>query len=141
MKLNIVLVMILFVFGVKGYTQESKSKTSNGSVEKTDRKMPQFPGGDKAFYTYLDENIELPEGFNKKKYLKKHKNQYVPVSVGFTIDVDGSIINVKVIDGEDELLDKKAKEIVENMPKWSPGSLNGNPIKVEYAIPVRFNLM
>ena len=73
--------------------------------------------------------------------MKKNKNIYVPVSVGFTVDVDGSIINVKVIDGEDELLDKKAVEIVQNMPKWEPGTQDGTPIKVQYAIPVRFNLM
>ena len=103
--------------------------------------MPQFPGGDNAFYDYLDENVTLPEGFDKEKFLKEHKNQYVPISVGFTIDVDGSIIDAKVIDGEDELLDQKALEIVKNMPKWDPGYLNGKPIKVQYAIPVRFNII
>ncbi len=132
---------MLFVFGVKGYAQKSKSKTPVETEVKVNQKMPQFPGGEKAFYAYLDENVVLPEGFNKKQYLKKHKNQYVPISVGFTIDVDGSIINVKVIDGENEALDKKAKEIVQNMPKWEPGYQDGNPIKVQYAIPVRFNLM
>ncbi len=108
--------------------------------EKT--KMPHFPGGDDAFYNYLDENVDLPEGFNSKQYLKKHKNQFVPVSVGFTIDVDGSITNVKVIDGEHEALDKKAVEIVESMPKWVPGKTeDGKPIKVDFAIPIRFNLL
>lgn len=141
MKLNIILIMVLLVFSVKGYTQKPKSETPVKSEKKLSEKMPQFPGGEDAFYTYLDNNVELPEGFNKKQFIKKYKNQFVPVSVGFTIDVDGSIINVQVIEGADKLLDKKAKEIVENMPKWNPGYQNGKKIKVQYAIPVRFNLM
>ena len=105
-------------------------------------KMPHFPGGDDAFYAYLDTNVELPDGFNKKAFKKKYKNQFVPISVGFTVDVDGSITNVKVIDGENEELDKKAIEIVQSMPKWMPGkSEDGKPIKVDFAIPIRFNLL
>ena len=141
MKLNIILATVLLVFSVKGYTQNSKNETTAKSEEKVDQKLPQFPGGDNAFYAYLEKNVKLPEGFDKKQYLKKNKNKYVPISVGFTIDVDGSITNVKVIDKTDALLDKKAKEIVQNMPKWEPGYQNGTPIKVQYAIPVRFNLM
>ena len=141
MKVNIILVMLLLVFSVKGYTQKSKSKTAVKNDENIDQKLPQFPGGDDAFYAYLDKHVKLPEGFNKKEYLKKNKNKYVPISVGFTIDVDGSIIDVMVADKTDDLLDKKAKEIVKNMPKWNPGYQDGTPIKVQYAIPVRFNLM
>lgn len=141
MKLNIIVAILLLVLGVKGYTQNSKSKVIASSEENIDQKLPQFPGGDDAFYSYLDKNVKLPEGFDKKEYLKKNKNIYVPISVGFTIDVDGSIVDVKVIDKTNKLLDQKAKEIVENMPKWEPGYQDGSPIKVQYAIPVRFNLM
>ena len=137
----ILIAMVLLVFSVKGYAQKSKKNTPVKTEEKGEEKMPQFPGGNDAFYNYLDKNVSLPEDFDKKKYLKENKNQFVPVSVGFTIDVDGSITNVKVIDGADPKLDNKAKEIVKNMPKWDPGYQNGSPIKVEYAIPVRFNLM
>ena len=137
----VVLVLVLIVFSVKGYTQKTKSETPVKNEKKSTEKMPQFPGGNDAFYDYLDKHVLLPEGFDKKKYLRANKNQLVPISVVFTIDVDGSITNVKVIDGENEELSKKAKEIVENMPKWDPGYQNGSPIKVEYAIPVRFNLM
>lgn len=140
-SLNILLVLLLFVFCNSSYAQNSKSKTTTETEEKVEQKMPQFPGGNTAFYDYLDKNVKLPEGFDAKKYLKEHHNQFVPISVGFTIDVDGTITNVKVIDGEDPALDKKAMEIVENMPKWVPGSQNGKPVKVQYAIPVRFNLM
>ena len=141
MKLKILLVIMLFVFGGKGYAQKTYNKSVDGKSKKVNKKMPKFPGGNSSFYDYLDKNVVLPEGFDNKKYKKEHHNQFVPISVGFTVDVDGSIINVKLVDGEDELLDKKAMEIVKNMPKWDPGSIDGTPVKVEYVIPVRFNLM
>lgn len=103
--------------------------------------MPKFPGGDNAFYDYLDEKVVVPSEFDKVKYLEEERNQYVPILVGFAIEKDGSISNVRVIDGAHEILDKKAKEIVEQMPKWEPGNIDGTPIQVQYAIPIRFNLM
>lgn len=134
------LVLLLVIFSLPSIAQQT---ADNAAKEKMTikQKMPQFPGGDNAFYTYLDNNVMLPSDFDKEAFLKAHKNQFVPINVGFTIDVDGSIINVKVINGEDEVLDKKAKEIVEKMPKWEPGYEGDKPIKVQYAIPIRFNLM
>ncbi len=116
-------------------------KTAATELEELEQVIPSFSGGDNAFYDYLEENVVLPSGFDKVKYLEENKNQFVPVSVGFTVDVDGSIINVNVIESVDDLLDKKAKEIVAKMPKWTPGTQNGKPIKVQFAIPVRFNLL
>jgi TonB family protein len=139
--MKLVLVILLINVGVAGFSQKSANPYDKEVEEVVQEKMPQFPGGNNAFYDYLDENVLLPEGFNAEGFMKEHGNQFVPVSVAFTIDVDGSIVNVKVIDGEDELLDEKAKQIVENMPKWDPGYRNGRPVKVQYAIPVRFNLM
>ena len=136
-----VALILLITIATLGYSQKPSALETEINKEEVKEKMPQFPGGDNAFYDYLDENVLLPEGFDAKAFMSEHGNQYVPVSVAFTIDVDGSITNVKVIDGEDELLDQKAKQIVENMPKWDPGYKNGSPVKVQYAIPVRFNLI
>ena len=140
MKLKLIIVMLLATLFFKGVSQNPTPNINYEQTEKIDQKMPQFPGGDNAFYDYLDENVKLPEGFDAETYMKENGNQFVPISVAFTIDVDGSIMNVKVIVGEDELLDEKAKQIVKNMPKWNPGYRGGIPVKVQYAIPVRFNL-
>lgn len=139
MKKQLILIMLLVGIVLPTVAQNLANNTA--AKKEVKQKMPQFPGGDNAFYAYLDNNIKLPEGFDKAAFLKKNNNQFVPINVAFTIDVDGSIVNVKVIDGEDELLDKKAKEIVEKMPKWEPGYQGDKPVKVQYAIPIRFNLM
>ena len=134
-KLLFVLTLIFFTVATKAQKQ---SENKEGIV--INEKMPHFPGGDKAFYNYLDKNVKTPETFDKETYLKEHGNQYVPVAVIFTIDTDGSIINVKVKEKVNEQLDEKAIQIVKNMPKWEPGYQNGKSVKVQYAIPIRFNL-
>lgn len=137
MKYSAFILILIFCFSLKA--QKSTKKYKQTTV--VNKQLPYFKGGENAFYSYLDENVKIPTGFDKQAYLKKNGNQYVPISVYFTVDVDGSIINVKVVDSVDELLDQKAIEIVENMPKWEPGTQDGKAIKVQYAIPVRFNLM
>ena len=141
MRLKFTLAILLFSFSFLSFSQKPSHIVKEENKTTVKEKMPQFPGGNNAFYDYLDENVLLPEGFDAKAFMERNGNQYVPVSVAFTIDIDGSITNVKVIDGEDEMLDEKAKQIVENMPKWDPGYRDGSPVKVQYAIPVRFNLM
>lgn len=136
----LILVVTLFFACAEGHAQKIQKVDSIIKEEKTLESVPEFHGGDEAFFRYLEKNVVLPEGFDNVKYLKENGNEYVPISVGFKIDVDGSIIDVKVLEKVNEALDKKAIEIVEKMPKWKPGIIAGKPVKVEYSIPVRFNL-
>ena len=102
--------------------------------------IPQFKGGDNAFFEYLEREVKLPENFDGELYLKKNGNQYVSVTVYFTVGVDGSIKDVNVPDYVDKQLDEKAISIVKNMPKWEPGIHNGKLTEVQYAIPIRVSL-
>ena len=133
-------IVLLFVLLGISFLTKAQQQVENKDTIYISEKMPQFPGGDDAFYTYLDKNVHLPDGFDAAAYLVENGNQFVPISVAFTINVDGSIINAHVIEKVNEMLDNKAVEIIKNMPKWEPGFKNGKSIKVQYAIPVRFNL-
>ena len=48
--------------------------------------------------------------------------------------------NATVVTPVDPDLDNEAVRVVGNMPKWTPGTLNGAPVRVKYSIPVRFSL-
>ena len=133
------LIVILLVFScVLVKAQQNQSQKATTEVKE---QMPHFKGGDNAFFDYLDKHVKTPENFDKEAFMKKNGNQFVPVSVYFTVGVDGTITDVNVLEHVDDQLDEKAIEIVKNMPKWEPGTQNGKPVKVQYAIPVRFNLM
>ena len=58
----------------------------------------------------------------------------------FVVDKDGSITDVKVVRSLDPMLDKEAVRLVKSMPKWTPGKLNGSPVRVKYILPISFRL-
>ena len=56
----------------------------------------------------------------------------------FVVEKDGSITNAKVVKAIDPLLDAEALRIIHEMPKWNPGRINGQPVRVKYELPVIF---
>ncbi len=97
---------------------------------KTSTVMPEFYGGMDALTAYLTK--EITPDIAKKKGLKGR------VVVNFVVEKDGSITGVKVNNSVHPDLDKEAIRVVRGMPKWLPGSIDGLPVKVEYAIPITF---
>ena len=53
---------------------------------------------------------------------------------------DGSISNVKVERGISVDLDREAKRVVRNMPKWIPGESAGRAVRARCRLPINFQL-
>jgi len=96
-------------------------------------KKPTFPGGEAALYKYLAENTKYPEP-------AKENGITGTVWVQFIIDKSGKVTNVKVVRSVDPYLDKEAMRVVKSMPKWSPASQRGKPVRVIFQVPIRFEL-
>ena len=58
----------------------------------------------------------------------------------FVIEPDGSISNVKVVRSVYPSLDREAVRVIKSMPKWDPGTLDGEPIRSKYTLPIKFQL-
>ena len=95
--------------------------------------MPEFPGGELALRKYIAENVRYPE-------MAKENDIQGTVYVRFVVDTDGSVKNVEVIRGVDQLLDKEAIRVVQSLPKWKPGKQRGKAVRVSYQLPVYFRL-
>lgn len=95
--------------------------------------MPMYPGGDGALMGYLRDNIHYPT-------VAAENGVQGRVVVGFVVERDGSITDVKIIRGVDPSLDREAMRVVKNMPKWTPGKQNGSAVRVKYQVPVSFRL-
>lgn len=95
--------------------------------------MPQFPGGEEALRKYLYSHIRYPVEALKSMIQGK-------VFVSFVVVENGDVINVKLARGVDYYLDKEAIRIVKMMPRWQPGLINGNPVKVSFTLPITFRL-
>ena len=94
--------------------------------------QPMFRGGQSALLQYINDNVKYPEEA-RKDHLEGR------VVVNFTIERDGSITDVNVVKSAHPILDKEAVRVVESMPKWRPGTRNGESIRVKYNIPIKIS--
>jgi len=95
--------------------------------------VPEFPGGEKAMYKFLDDNIEYPEyarniGLEGKVY------------VSFVVDQFGNLTQINTPRPVGGGLDDEALRVIKMMPRWKPGKMNGRPVKVKYNLPIVFRL-
>jgi protein TonB len=109
--------------------------------------MPRFPGcenlegtneekklcADKKMLNYLYKNIRYP---NKAR---KQEIEGTAI-VRFVIEKDGTIEDIKVLRGLSKEISAVCKNLVEKMPKWTPGYKNGKPVRVQFNLPIKFRL-
>ena len=94
---------------------------------------PAFPGGDKAMYQWLAQNIKYPVEAQKQKIEGR-------VIVQFIVDETGKVIFPKVVRRMDPILEAEALRIVSSMPDWIPGKQSGKAVNVRYVLPIQFKL-
>lgn len=113
--------------------QSSEKQTTDDTVHDVVEQMPEYPGGTSAMLTFLKNNLHYPD-------YAVQNNIEGRVIVNFIVEKDGSISNVSVIRSVDPLLDKEACRVVKAMPRWSPGKLDGQAVRVKDSVPVTFKL-
>ncbi len=95
--------------------------------------MPSFPGGEVKLVEYIAKNLNYPQEAIEKGIEGR-------VFVGFIIDVDGSVTDVKLLRGIGGGCDEEAIRVIKSLPKWRPAKQNGVFSRVSYQIPVNFKL-
>ena len=94
---------------------------------------PEFPGGLEAMYKFLAQNIKYPQ-------LARENNITGRVYVTFVVEKDGSVSGVRVLRDIGGGCGAEAVRVVKSMPKWTPGKQRGKAVRVQYNLPVNFNL-
>jgi len=114
-------------------TQTRKDTATDDKVYEVCEQMPIFEGGDAALLKYLRENLKYPD---------KTKDRGVQgrLVIGFIVEKDGSLTDVKVLRHVDIALDAEALRVVKGMPKWIPGCQDEQLVRVRYNVPVSFRL-
>ncbi|MDH6311584.1 TonB family protein [Parabacteroides sp. PFB2-10] len=95
--------------------------------------MPQFPQGDAALVTFINNNLHYPKDAVEKEVDGR-------VMVSFIVGSDGMVRNPEVVSGIFPSLDAEAIRVVSEMPKWEPGRQRGKAVNVKYTIPIQFRL-
>ena len=96
---------------------------------------PTFQGGEAgtSFTKWVNENLKYPQA-------AKDAGVQGRVTLQFIVYPDGSVRDTKVLRGAHPDLDAEALRVVSASPNWTPGYVNGEPVKVTYTFPVIFQL-
>ena len=119
-------------------TTSLEDKEITWTVDTTDvflvvEDMPEYPGGNEALIQYLSSSIKYPESC-KEEHIEGQ------VLITFVVEKTGRVSDVKVIKSVHPELDAEAKRVIEAMPDWKPGKQRGEEVRVQFTIPVTFNL-
>jgi protein TonB len=95
--------------------------------------MPTFPGGAKALFSFIQNNMHYP----KQAAINNIQGK---VLVQFVVTKEGYVSDVVILKGVHPLLDAEAKRVMSLMPKWNPGGFFGEVVNVRYQIPINFML-
>jgi TonB family protein len=123
--------------GSLGISPEAKKEPiaySKDSVYTVVAETPEFPGGIKAMYKFIEDNMRYPEPARRANVEGK-------VFLTFVVNSDGSIQNIQVLKGLGFGCDEEAIRVMKQTPKWIPGEkADGEKVNVKYNLPISFVL-
>jgi len=95
--------------------------------------MPTYKGGEERLNFRLQHIRYL--------FIDRMHNIEGKVLVSFVVERDGSVSNVKMLQGITDEQDKEVIRVVKNLRKWNPGMHGGKPVRVQYTLPIDFKLI
>ena len=119
---------------IDAFAQEEEEEEEEQQIFVVVEDMPQFKGGGiNAFRKYVQQNIEYPT-------VAAENGIEGTVFVKFVVDTDGGISNVTIMRGVDPALNEEAQRVIRGAPEWEPGQQRGEPVRVQFTIPIVFKL-
>lgn len=106
-----------------------KQKEEDETIYEIPEFVPEFPGGQEALLKFLSDNLKHP---NDSTYAEGI------VKVAFTVNRDGSIWDLEVVQSLLPSFDLAVINVIRKMPKWTPATARGRAVRVRYTIPVSF---
>jgi protein TonB len=94
---------------------------------------PAFEGGNAALIQYLSKNLLYPT-------LARENGIEGTVVIQFVVNTDGSIVNTNILRDIGGGCGEEALRVVRGMPKWQPGKQRGKEVRVQFNLPIRFQL-
>ncbi len=117
------------------------------NIFKLVEEMPRYPGcenmegttkekkscADRKMLEYIYGNISYPEKARELSVSGMALFQFV-------VEKNGDISEIKTLRGVCKEIEEECLGIIKNMPKWIPGKQRGNPVRVQFTLPVKFKL-
>ena len=109
-------------------------------------RMPRFTGcaevEDAKAAKLCSENRLFDFLRSELRYPKRARRREIQgnVVIGFVVERDGQLSEIEALKGVSADLEAEALRVVRAMPAWQPGSVNGEAVRVQYNLPIRFKL-
>lgn len=123
------LLALLPIFGPAVAQTDKDSATA--PVQKTADVItqPEFKGGIEKMYEYINRNFQYPEEAQRRSVKGK-------MEVEFTVEKSGDITYVGILKGLDEAIDQEVLKLLKAMPRWTPATKNGQPVRYKVSMPI-----
>ena len=136
--MKLICVFLLHFFVLPAWAQETVAIPYNGDSSEVlllNDDIAEFPGGQTSKKLFIDSNLVYPDyaltqGLEGNCFVK------------FVVEKDGTLTNVKVMRGIVDCpdCDREAVRVVKLMPKWKPGTLEGEPVRSYYNLCITFKM-
>jgi len=117
------------------FTSFAQSKLKKGSLKPDTTihtlvdELPEFPGGLAKFGAYI--------GKMKVPALDTTENLPGRVIIQTVVEKDGRLTHLKILRSSgSKTMDRAYLECFLQSPKWKPGLMHGQPVRVRYSIPI-----
>jgi periplasmic protein TonB len=94
---------------------------------------PQYPGGMEAFYAMVSKNLRAPA-------IEQENDITLKVYITFVIEKDGSLTNINVLRDPGYGFGIEAKRVIALSGKWTPGVIEGKPIRAKFYLPITMKI-
>lgn len=119
------LLLVSMTFSTFAHSQEKSEELAEITYANPD-KSPEFEGGLDKFFQFFSKNYKMPNQYSGRGNL----------IIGFIVEKDGSITDIKIIKDLGDGTGKEAIRVLKLSPKWKPGLVNGKPARVSYSLPI-----
>ena len=92
---------------------------------------PKFGNGKIDLYRYLGKNTRYP-------IMAREMGIQGIIIVQFVVSENGETEDICIQKSIHPLLDNEAIRLIKEMPKWTPGKLNGENVRVQFNLPIKF---
>ena len=126
----------LLILIVTSFTLKTKAQTisyQNSLIFEHAETMPEYKGGMDNFYDKLS---QIRYTLSDRMYGCQGR-----VTLMMVVEPDGSLSNLKVVNGLSAKQDAEILRVVRRLKKWKPGTANGQPVRVLCSVPIDFKLI
>jgi TonB family protein len=112
---------------------ETEAQQTN-QVQKEDVYLNAEPKeGFELFYAFIETELTYPE-------LARKDSVQGYVKVMFSVDVDGKLKDISIVESMGYLFDNEAIRVIKRSPPWKPASFNGYPVSSRMSIKLTFKV-